>query len=379
MFITLLFYRFMSRFALGNVFLRHFKEDYLWGAIKILILSILIIVLITYIRLYRKKKKYLYKTQIRKKLESWISGGVLDMTPDELKKTPIPKNISANLNLRVRRQYLVNELVDIRRSFSGELGANLSIIYERLGLKDISVKKLKSDKWFHRARGIQELYIMEQRDTLDQIYEAANDDNEYVRMEAQTGIIHMQGYDGLKFLDEADYYLTEWQQLKILQQLDDYERTPALHKGITNWLKSENDSVVLFGLRLTDHYGLKDEHDNVVKCLEHPNENIREQAVTTLSHIPNDRTADLLVKRFPNEKLHGQLNILDALELVATERQEAFLSGLLSDESGLVRLKAARVLAVCCPGGLSALEARATKEPDRYKGIYLHAKKQLAK
>ncbi|MDB5232512.1 MAG: repeat protein [Chitinophagaceae bacterium] len=281
------------------------------------------------------------------------------------------------LNLRIRRQYVIDELINMRRNFSGELGANLSILYERFGLKQLSLKKLRSEKWHLRARGIQELYVMEQRDMLDKFYDATNDENEFVRMEAQTGIIHMLGFNGLEFLNHADYYITEWQQLKILQQLDSYEVRPSLDNWIQKWLRSENNSVVLFAIRLSDHYQLYSQHDNLANCLHHENENIRIQAACSLAQLANENTADILVKQFPKENSHNKIRLLDAMETVTTEKQKPFLIELLVNETGVVKLKAARVLAVCCPGGLDYLEEKAQQDPVHYKGIFLYAQKQI--
>ena len=55
-------------------------------------------------------------------------------------------------------------------------------LYGELGLKNYSLKKIKKGQaWYKKARGIQELYMMEQRDCYELIEQFTNSKDEFVK------------------------------------------------------------------------------------------------------------------------------------------------------------------------------------------------------
>ncbi|HEX7692064.1 MAG TPA: hypothetical protein VF408_06730, partial [Sediminibacterium sp.] len=246
----------------------------LWG---VAILAFLLVITITaiYVILWRKKRHHFYKLEINRDIENWISHILLEETGTDI---PISDNIYRLLKNREVKQYLIDELVKCKRNFSGSAGNTIVGLYERLDLKKESVKKSRSRKWFIKARGIQELYLMNQMDMLTTIYKNTNNSNEFVRMEAQTGVIYMTGFAGLRFLDVIAYPLTEWQQIKLLEQLRLTQKKEDITANIPGWLRSKNDTVIIFVLKLITDYQYFQMKDEVVYCLTHPNEKVRTQA-----------------------------------------------------------------------------------------------------
>ena len=69
-----------------------------------------------------------------------------------------------------KKQFALNLLLQNKRQLMGFAAQKIIFLYEELGFKQYSIQKLKSHTWHIKARGIQELYLMEQRDMLNQIY-----------------------------------------------------------------------------------------------------------------------------------------------------------------------------------------------------------------
>lgn len=345
--------------------------SYLLIAVEITAACIALIVLTIYIRLYLNKKTYLYKAGIRQYLESWISEMI---STDSGEGIVVSKEFSRIVKNPIGRRFVTDELVNCKKNFTGATAQNITALYEQLGLKKHSLKKSNSNRWYIKARGIQELYFMDQEDVLKRIYENTNNKHEFVRMEAQIGLIHLIGFEGLRFLDVASHPITEWQQIKLLERLGHSKLKIRLHETIPQWLQSPNDTVVVFALKLTDEYQQLSLHDPVLSCLAHPNEAVRLQAVTTLIRIADERTASCLAAHFPKETFSGKVAILDGLKKIATEEQADFLTGLLNDNNDMIKLKAARALAVASDRGLALLAEKGKEQPIPYEEIYLHVK-----
>jgi hypothetical protein len=193
-------------------------------------------------------------------------------------------------------------------------------------------------------------------------------------MEAQTGVIHMTGFPGLRFLDVISYPLTEWQQIKLLEQLRLTPKKEDLSENISGWLLSKNDTVVVFALKLADEYQQFTVRDGVVNCLVHPHEPVRTQAVKTLVRLADETTPLILSGYFRKEGFINRAMMLDALAVLGTEKQLDFLLTLLDDPNNIIKLKAAIVLVNCCKNGAEILEKKAADEPEPFARILRHVK-----
>jgi len=355
------------------------NENTLIAGIEVFIFSIIIILAFTYGTLYIKKKKFVYQKYLHKNLEDWLSTGIIEDADKNVVALPTLKFLLLLKN-PILRQLTINELLALKRTFWGDAAKNITVLYVQLGLKDFSLKKMKSNKWHVKARAIQELYLMQQREALPRIYKNVNSQNEFIRMEAQIGIIHLIGFDGLRFLNVIDNKLTEWQQIKLLDQLSKFPlNEDILAADIPRWLKSPNETVIMFAMKLVDRYHRYSEYDNVAACLSHEVEPVRKQAVNTLHRIQNENTAQLFIAQYDKETYFNKLNILNNLEDIATEKESEFLTRLLQEPNDTLKLRAARILAKCHSKGLKTLEHAGQLQAVPYQQIYLHIKGEMAR
>jgi hypothetical protein len=359
-----------------NAFTKLINPDYLLIGVEILVINFFIVLLIIYINLYSKKRAFFFTQKIQAALEVWISQAILDEL-EMGESFDIPPTFSRILKKKRAKEFVIDELIKTKKNLTGNAAKNIITLYESLDLKKESLYKLGKRQWYIQAKGIHELYSMEQMDTLKRIYKNTNSSNEFVRMEAQTGVINMTGFNGLRFLDLVSYPITEWQQIKLLDQLHGAQETGQLSTHLPKWLASSNDTVIVFALKLAYEYQVFSAHHAVAKCLEHQNPSVASQAIKTLVRIANDSTPKILTNYYPAAKFTNQLLILDALVTIATLEEAWFLIALLDDESDIVKLKAGRALAHCFPQGLEALEERGRAPEGPYQNIYLHIKSEM--
>jgi len=340
-----------------------------------MVVTTLFFVILIFIYLRQKKKNFIIQNGIKKSLELWISKILLDENETKAADLNVPLKFQKHFKSNAKREFTVNQLIDIKKNLRGNVIVNVIHLYEHLGFKKDSVRKLKSNVWHKKVKGINELFMMEQKDMLDSIYQCANSHNEYVRMEAQTAMIHFQGFEGLNFLDAITHPISDWEQLKLLEQLKtlDFIEMPNL----VQWLKSSNSTVVVFALKLAFVYQQFEVHDAVVECLEHEDEKVRVQAVKTLSRIAREDTATILAKHYTKEHFTNRQNILNCLSSIASDNEKDFLITELNDQNDSLKVAAARVLAKCCTNGLEILVNKARHQPDPYQNIYFHIKSEL--
>ena len=265
------------------------------------------------------------------------------------------------------RKLLTKELLTAKQNMSGTAASNLRILYKQLGLDEDALKMINSRSWYLKASGIQQLEIMDLSEYKDKISKYTNNKRGLVRVEAQNAIVKFNGFEGLHFLDHATYQISEWQQIKLLEELS---RLPVENfPGIDIWLSSKNDSVVTFALKLAREYNRFELYDKVFICLKHLNPKVREQAISTLKELQTENTANHLVEIYNDETHRNKIAIIKALEDVGTNLEITFLLGLLDSENNQVKIAAARALASIGSEGLLQLQSYEKANDYPYKNI----------
>jgi hypothetical protein len=186
------------------------------------------------------------------------------------------------------------------------------------------------------------------------------------------GVIHLTGFKGLDFLETISHPLTDWQQLKLIEQLRLYPDKVDFSEKVPIWLNSNNFTVVEFALRLIYEYNLYHLSALIHTCLLHPSAEVRSQAIKTLIQLETFETANILLENFDQASYKDQLLILDAMSKMATEKEIPKLESLLNQEDDTIKLKAAIALAKCSTNGLTLLNEKAKLTPEPYQRIIQH-------
>ena len=213
---------------------------------------------------------------------------------------PVPVDITRLMPNAHFRKLIIDEIMSVKKDMSGTAADNLQKLFLQLKLEKYALKSLKSRKWYVKAKAIQELTVMEINELVPLLYPYTNDQNEHVRMEAQSALVQFNGFEGLRFLDIVSYPISDWQQIKLLQKLSG---VPPANIDLDGWLKSENSSVVVFALKLARNYHRFELHDDILVCLDHEDSRVRTEAINFLSLLSNDETSDAFIARFLGEEL----------------------------------------------------------------------------
>lgn len=289
-----------------------------------------ILIIIIYSNTYIEKRYFLLKILIQKRMTKWLAEQI---TTTGTPATVIPKTIRKILNSKYGKKIITDELITLKKNLQGKEAANIIYLYIELGLKNDSIKKIYSKKWHIKAKGINELYTMDQRDLLKVIYKNSNNKNELVRTEAQTGLVHMYGFDGLRFLNVISNPISEWQQIKLLAELQNQQPDNVFYQKIKNWIQSKNDSVVIFSLKIAATKHIHQVIPIIVQnCLYHNNSMIRKTAIESLIFFPEHINTLSLRKIYPTEIIQNKLSILSVLQKLGGQQDINFLKEIILKE-----------------------------------------------
>lgn len=324
----------------------------------------------------------IYKRNIEASKNKWqqniaeiISQAIFFADNDD-EPVEITYKIEMLLQKAAFRDCIINELIRAKKNISGASTVNLKKLYEILELDREALKKLESSKWHTKAKGIQELEMMEQIKYVKQIFRLTNNKNEFVRNQAQCALVAFYGFLGLRFLNVTAKSISQWQQIQLLNKLNDVQ--PANMDAITKWLQSPNESVRVFAIKLAASFNCYNVYDNVVNCLKSTSLQMRLSALEYLKKLPQQDTADHIITHYRFENKIYKLAVIDALKDMGCQKTIPFLLKQLHDKDDDIKAAAAKSLALLHPSGAAFLQTHLFADEDPWKAIFLHIDNERA-
>lgn len=331
----------------GNVFLAIDVYISLWALYFFLALMVLVFIFIMVFSFYKRR--------LDKKKKSWqenvatiISNAVFfeDDGHSAMEITPSDKQLLTN---KTFRQYFIDELIHAKKNLSGAPVLNLKHLYEMLALDTDSLQKIRNKKWHIKAKGIQELAIMEQVKYVKQIFRLTNDAHELVRNEAQCALVHFYDFQGLRFLNVIVHEVSTWQQIQLLNYLHDSHSVNVVQ--LKKWLRSQNKSVVTIALRLATFYNCREVYNDVIHCLHNGKAEVQMSALDYLQKNHQEDTSDEIIKVYASSDRRIKLSILSVLQQTASQGQLTFLMKQLHNTDDTIKVAAAKTLSLIHPAG----------------------------
>lgn len=328
--------------------------------------------------LIRRAKKSQRRHQLREEYSEFISHLAICETVEELKAvTEAPEwkaKLDEWLSNSFARNILIRELVATVKNMSGCAADNACWLYAHAGFDKDSLIRLKKGHWHVKARALQELSHMRQKQHTARIYRLTNNHNEFVRNEARIAIVQLTGFEGLRFLDIITYPLTEWEQMCLLHELS--QQPTQSFVSVDRWLRSSNASVIEFSLRLIESYKIFDLYDEVLKCFSHPDKKIRKKAIQVLKEIYRPDTASMLAEKLDEEEQEIQIAILETLQQIGTEQEISVLSKYLLHTRDDVKSASAKAINNISIEGWTAVETKINPESIPWNNLLPYLKQE---
>ena len=317
---------------------------------------------------FYKRKLARYKKLWQEKITNLVSE-IIFLDEGE----PLPADIiSNNKKLLLKpgfRQDIIDELIHAKKNLSGSYTINLVKLYEQLGLEQDSFKKLNHPKWHIKSKGIYELASMKQIKYVKQIFRLTNNENDFVRNEAQSALVSFYGFSGLRFLNVATYPISEWQQILFLNNLNNTQ--PEELEAIGKWLESSNESVVGFSLKLATNFNCYQFYATVIECLHHSSLQVKINALEYLKKMPGENLHDHIMGYYGGENKTLKLLILDILKDTGSEKEMNFLLKQLHHSDDGIKAAAAQTISSLHPLGSSFLQAQLFADEYPWNAIFL--------
>ncbi|WP_374441263.1 hypothetical protein [Epilithonimonas sp.] len=218
----------------------------LLGLIFILSVSYVIVV---YKRIRRVEKTIFFEPGIFNYLERITNEKI------RIEKIALEFHNDPYKNDKIFIRMITKSIIDAHNYFRGNMKLRLENFYLSTGLLHHSHKKLKSNRWYIKCKGLRELSEMEviyfYKDVLKLCYEK----NNLVNVEAILGIIKMKGSEAYKDVSGYRYPLSKWVIANIIESIKGVQNNRQFDYSLM--LNSKNESILMIGIEMIKYFNLR--------------------------------------------------------------------------------------------------------------------------
>ena len=333
---------------------QHLKDMYsqfpaivkvVWWLIGIILLCIILLTI--YLKMVRSylrikadeitKFKNQYEEMLIEYLYSTEENGGLNETQASI----VFRLKECALNIS-KRKIIISILYDLMNEVSGEMSDSIRKLYYKSGLINFALERLKNKNWVEIAKGIGELRRFEIGENFNDIAKFINHPRKEVRKETQLYLVTLFRFEGLSFLDDLKTPISEWEQVQLLETLQKFDDQQIC--DIRPWLKSVNDTVVSFALKLAHIYNQFEVKDTLIDLLSHQTKKIRVAVIEVLTHLYGIEAKEMLKANFNALSLEEQLSFFGLLEKLVVPDDEPFVEAHLFHKNFEIQLLALKIL-----------------------------------
>ncbi len=311
------------------------------------VLSIAIVLLTIYLKIIRsylrKKAQHhlAYKNKYEIFLVEYLYSGNDDGSLSDTQQTII-KKLKTSVKNKAKRKVIISILYKLMNEVSGEMSDYIKTLYHETGLINFAIDRLYNKNWYIAAKGIGELTRFNIEDVNEKVSEYALHPRREVRNEAHLYLVNLFRFEGLEFLNNLKTPLSEWAQVQLLETLQKFDDQQIC--DIKPWLRSSNNSVVLFALKLAKIYNQFEVQDTLMELLNHENKTVRIASIEVLTNLYGLEAKEMLKANFKDLSLEEQISFFEMLEKLVIPSDEPFIEKHLFHKNFEIQLLALKIL-----------------------------------
>jgi len=261
-----------------------------------------------------------------------------------LERQSVINELEKGIKNTFKRKIIVATFLKLGNEITGEMAESIHDLYSQTKLKKYALSKLKNRNWYIIARGIRELTLFHVKDAHDQVVKHVNHSRREVRKEVQLYLVNLFHFDGLKFLDDLQTPLSEWDQIQLLEELQKLEDQQI--PDISLWLRSANKYVVIFALKLAKIYNQFGMKDVLIELISQKDEKVRLELIPVLSHLHVIEAKEVFKNNFNESSKDEQIAFFKLLENLIEPSDEPFIIEHIYHENFEVKYSALKLLKV---------------------------------
>lgn len=270
------------------------------------------------------------------------------------------------------KEMLIGDMIRMKSNLKGKAAKNILLIYKELNLNHYSASLIRDFRKYKKREGIYHFQALKYRPGISLLKKYLSHPDKIIRSNANIAYLALSKGDW-QAVTKLQINISIITTIKVMDVLH-REKIP-IPSQIDLWIHSKNKTILKLALSTMVFYNYRNKSAEIIKLLHHEDKALKIDVITAIQDLFLEEAEEELISIFTNEPLEIQIEILDALAVVGSEKTIAFLSPrILQEEIKDIKLKMVYCLNNIAP---QVLDTFGVLDPDTQKMINHTRKLQL--
>jgi hypothetical protein len=223
-------------------------------------------------------------------------------------------------------------LVEIKNNATKESN-NYNQIISSLNLIEHIESKFDSRSNSRKIDAFQQSFVLGLNRFDSKILQYAYSKNKKIRNEARNSYLALSANDPYRFFDEIEGSLTKWDEIELMQYLQQQNKRGNL-EGLGKWINySKNISLVVFLIKMVGFFKQRGIDEILIEKLTDENTTVRAASIDTLGELNMKETEQTLIDRYYTEPEICQVAIVKTIRKFNSGKSLKFLQQVFKDSN----------------------------------------------
>jgi len=270
------------------------------------------------------------------------------------------------------KNMLIEDMIRMKSNLKGKTAKNILLIYKQLDLNHYSASLIRDFRKYKKREGIYHFQALKYKPGISLLKKYLFHPDKIIRSNANIAYLALSKGDW-QAVNKLPIQVSIITTIKVMDVLHS-EKIP-IPPNIDLWIQSENPTILKLAVMTMVFYNYRNKSAEIISLLHHEDKDLRIDVIIAIRDLYLFEAEDELLLLFETETLEIQLEILEALSAIGSEKTIGYLNIQIKKEA----IKDLKLQMVCClntidPSGLNVL---GTQDSDTQKMINHIRKRQL--
>ncbi|MNQ43602.1 hypothetical protein D3C85_573380 [compost metagenome] len=336
------------------------------------VISLSLIVVLIFKRIYYQYTLP-YKHRIIRKSEIFLTEITLSAPDKNTLKHKIAKFKSEiPISKAWCKEMLIEDMIRMKSNLKGKTAKNILLIYKELDLNHYSASLIRDFRKYKKYEGIRHFQALGYKPGISLLKKYLFHPNTVIRSNVNIAYLALSKGDW-KAVGKVSIKRTIIATIKVMDVLHREKIQQPAHLDL--WIQSEDPLVLKLAVMTMVFYNYRNKSAEIIKLLHHEDKALKIDVITAIQDLFLEEAEDEMLSLFYNESIEIQLEMLEALAAIGSEKTIDFLK----NEIPKQEIKDLKLKMVCSLDNLDreALNTLGKQDSDTQKMINHNRKLEL--
>lgn len=286
------------------------------------VISLSLIVVLIFKRIYYQYTLP-YKHRIIRKSEIFLAEIILSAPDKNILKHKIAQFKSEiPISKSWCKEMLIDDLIRLKSNLKGKAAKNILFIYKKLDLNNYSASLIRDFRKHKKYEGIHHFQSLCYKPGISLLKKYLFNPNKIIRSNANIAYLALTKGDW-QAVDKLPIKISIITTIKVMDVL--HSENIPLPSHIDLWIQSKNPTILKLAIMTMVFYNYRNKSAEIIKLLHHEDKALKIDVIAAIKHLYLEEAEDEMLSMFYNEHIEIQLEMIEALAAIGSEKTIAFL------------------------------------------------------